>query len=125
MLAWILQQRWFGSKSRELSALHVIGAPVVCETEPLLALAVVEIRFHAGTHELYHVPIGFRREWPDAIAEVEGWQAYDALQDPELVKHLIGRMRSQDDVAGGEAMLEFRWSGGPDAELGDVRLNGD
>jgi trehalose synthase-fused probable maltokinase len=121
---WILQQRWFGSKSRELSAVHVIGAPVVCVDEPALALAVVEVRFHAGTHELYHLPLGFRREWDDPICEVEGWQAYDALQDPELVKHLIGRMRKQDDIAGGEAMVEFRWTGAAHGEVGDVRPMG-
>jgi trehalose synthase-fused probable maltokinase len=121
---WILEQRWFGSKSRELSSVQVIGAPVVCTDEPLLALAVVEVRFHAGTHELYHVPLGFRREWDEPICEVEGWFAYDALRDPELVEHLIERMRRQDEVAGGEAMLEFRWAGEGDGELGAVRPMG-
>ena len=121
---WILEQRWFGAKSREISQVHVIAAPVICVNEPKLVLAVVEIRFHAGTHELYHLPIGFRREWENGIAEVEGWIAYDALQDPELARDLIGRMRSQEDVAGGEAMVELRWTGDGDSDLGDVRPMG-
>ena len=109
---FVLGQRWFGAKSREIAHFQIVGAPVVCTDEPLLALALVELRFHPGTHELYHVPVGFRREWDgDAIAEVEGWIAYDALQDAELARGLIRRMRDNDDVQGGEAMLEFRSSG--------------
>ena len=57
------------------------------------------------------MPLGFRREWKDGIAEVEGWVAYDALADPELARELVERMRRQADVAGGEAMVEFRATG--------------
>jgi maltokinase len=121
---FVLGQRWFGAKSRELAHFTVIAAPVVRQDEPLLALALVEIRFHAGTHELYHVPLGFRRDWPDAIAEVEGWRAYDALADPELARELVVRMRSQSDVAGGEAMVEFRSTSASESSLEDVRPMG-
>ena len=58
---FVLRQRWFGSKSREIGHLTVVAAPVVRSEDPALALTLVEVRFHAGTHELYHVPIGFRR----------------------------------------------------------------
>jgi maltokinase len=106
---FVLRQRWFGSKSREIGHLTVVAAPVVRSEDPALALALVEVRFHAGTHELYHVPIGFRRSWDgEAIATVEDWTAYDALADPELGQDLMRLIRSQADVAGGEAMLEFR-----------------
>jgi trehalose synthase-fused probable maltokinase len=121
---FVLGQRWFGAKSRELAHFTVIAAPVVRQDEPLLALALVEIRFHAGTHELYHVPLGFRRDWPDAIAEVEGWRAYDALADPELAREFVVRMRSQSDVAGGEAMVEFRTTAAQEGGLGHVRPMG-
>jgi maltokinase len=87
--AFVLAQRWFGAKSREIAHFQVVAAPVVRTEEPLLALAIVEIRFHPGTHELYQVPLGFRREWKDGIAEVEGWVAYDALADPELARELV------------------------------------
>ena len=89
----------------------------------MLALALVEIRFHPGTHELYHVPLGFRREWDDAIAEVEGWKVYDALADPELARELVRAMRAELDVAGGEAMVEFRGPGA-DGSLEQVRPMG-
>ncbi len=121
---FVLEQRWFGAKSREISHFQVIGAPVVSADEPLLVLALVEIRFQPGTHELYHVPLGFRREWKDGIAEVEGWVAYDALTDPELARLLVRRMREQEDVAGGEAIVEFRATADTDGELVNVRPMG-
>ena len=121
---WILGQRWFGAKSREISHVNVIGAPVISEREPMLALAVVEIRFHAGTHELYHVPVGFRREWHDPITTVDGWQAYDALADPELARDLLARMRKNEDIAGGEAIVQFRWTGAAGDAVRDVRPMG-
>jgi maltokinase len=104
---FVLAQRWFGAKSREIAHFQVVGAPVVRDEEPLLALALVELRFHPGTHELYHVPLGFRREWENEIAEVDGWLAYDALDDPELVRETLDRMRAQATVAGGEAEVQF------------------
>ena len=124
LLEWILRQRWFGAKSREIAHVRVIGAPVVLEEEPMLVLAVLEIRFHPGTHELYHVPLGFRRAWTDPIVELEGWAVYDALADPELARELVLRMRSDDRVAGGEAVLEFRAAGDGDGPLAAVRPMG-
>jgi maltokinase len=122
--AFVLEQRWFGAKSREIAHFQVIGAPVVSGEEPLLVLALVEIRFQPGTHELYHLPLGFRRKRKDGIAEVEGWVAYDALTDPELARLLVLRMREQEDVAGGEAIVEFRASGESAGDLASVRPMG-
>ena len=121
---FLVRQRWFGAKSRELSHARVVAAPIVREEEPALALALVEIRFHESTHELYHVPIGLRREWDDAIAVVEDWKAYDALADPELASTLLELMRSQADVAGGEAAVEFRSTGPLAPDASDVRPMG-
>ena len=117
--SFVLRQRWFGAKSREIAHVGIVAAPVARTEEPLLALALVEIRFHPGTHELYSVPLGFRRSWEaEAIADVEGWSAYDALADPELARELVALMTAERDIAGGEAMLEFRSTGGT---LGEPR----
>ena len=121
---FVLAQRWFGAKSREIAHFQVIAAPVVRTEEPMLALALVEIRFHPGTHGLYHLPLGFRREWDDGIAEVEGWKVYDALADPELTRRIVEAMTAETDVAGGEAIVEFRGPGAPGAALERVRPMG-
>jgi maltokinase len=51
---WIVQQRWFASKAREIAGLNVL-ARVELSDDPALALELVEARFQAGTHELYQL----------------------------------------------------------------------
>jgi maltokinase len=51
---WIVQQRWFASKAREVAGLNVLKRVQLSES-PELALELVEARFQAGTHELYQL----------------------------------------------------------------------
>jgi predicted trehalose synthase len=51
---WVVQQRWFASKAREIAGLNVLER-VELSSEPALALELVEARFQAGTHELYQL----------------------------------------------------------------------
>ncbi|MCA1689271.1 MAG: hypothetical protein LC720_02140 [Actinobacteria bacterium] len=55
---WISAQRWFGAKARDVAQFNVLDVVVLRREPPALALTIVEARFGAGTHELYHVPIG-------------------------------------------------------------------
>ena len=88
LLGTIASQRWFGGKSRDVLDARVLDAGVPPEGPPFLALAIVEVRYGLQTHDLYHLPLGFRPSsegWSEAvIAETEGWVAYDAIADPEL-----------------------------------------
>ncbi len=95
---WLVEQRWFASKSREVGALRVLEATELGEdAEPQLALALVEVRFHAGTHELYQVPLGMRHAdegWGEAvIAQAGDRTIYDAMADPECVFRLARALR--------------------------------
>ncbi|MDQ3849130.1 MAG: hypothetical protein M3296_00740 [Actinomycetota bacterium] len=54
---WIREQRWFGSKAREVAAVNVLERQTLSE-DPVLEVALVEARFHAGTHELYQLMPG-------------------------------------------------------------------
>jgi maltokinase len=121
---FVLSQRWFGSKAGDVAQVSVLEAPQVRTTPPLLALAVVEVRFQPGTHELYHVPLGFRpREegWADAvIAEIDGWTAYDALVDPELARELLGLVRRRQTISTETSAIEFRAVEGTPEEAGTV-----
>jgi maltokinase len=111
LTTFVLGQRWFGSKSREVAHVNVLDSTVAREEEPALALALVEIRFHPGTHEIYHVPIGVRPAgWGDAqIAEADGRVLYDATADPQLVAELAALMREQRTLEAPEgATIEFR-----------------
>ena len=51
---WIVQQRWFASKAREIAGLNILER-IELSDAPALALELIEARFQAGTHELYQL----------------------------------------------------------------------
>src|SRR5215212_11921836 len=125
---WIVAQRWFGSKAREVAHIDVVEAISLRSEPPELVLALVEARFGEGTHETYQVPVGVRPSdegWGErVICETGEWTVYDALADPAAGRELLHRMRSgsSETVAGGT--LRFRWAASAGADLGgtvDVR----
>src|SRR4051812_7709383 len=124
---WVVAQRWFGSKSRQVSGLEVLQALPLRTEEPLLVLALVSARFPAGTHDLYQLPLGLRPasdNWDrGVIAEVDGWTVYDALLDPVHARELLDRMRQSSVAPAEDGTLAFRWAGdGADLNGGvDVR----
>ena len=71
--AWLTQQRWFASKARAVASVNVLER-IELSRAPALALEVVEVRFEAGTHELYQLlpgdPEGMR-----ALADLLGREA--------------------------------------------------
>jgi maltokinase len=65
--------RWFAAKDRALESAEVVGVPV---RDGLVSLAVVEVRFAAGTHEHYLIALG------------EGDEPVDAFERPEVAAQL-------------------------------------
>jgi maltokinase len=124
---FVLGQRWYGSKSDEVVQVQAVDAfPLREKDEPLLAVAVVETRFQTGTHELYNVPVGLRRG-KGGFASVDGWSAFDALEDDELVRGVVEMIRAQERVEHDHGTLEFSTVGGlveDLVELGAVRAMG-
>ena len=117
---FVLEQRWYGSKSDEVVQVQAVDAfPLRDRDEPLLAVAVVETRFQTGTHELYNVPVGLRRG-KGGFASVEGWSAFDALEDDELVRGLVEMIRAQERVEHDHGTLEFSTVGGLVEDLGEL-----
>jgi maltokinase len=110
--AFVLGQRWFGSKTREVSSLQVTAASTARTIAPLLVVALVECRFDTGTHDTYHLPLGFRpaeEGWTDgAIGDVAGWTAYDAAADPAHARELAHLMRQRETLTTDAGRLEFR-----------------
>jgi maltokinase len=96
---FVLAQRWYGSKSEEVASVRAVDAfPLREDGEPLVAVAVVEVRFQSGTHDLYNVPVGLRRG-AGGFASVDGWAAFDALEGEQLVLDLV-------ELIGAQATLE-------------------
>ncbi|HEY1275547.1 MAG TPA: phosphotransferase [Thermoleophilaceae bacterium] len=110
---FILPQRWFGSKAREVVHLGVLDVVPLRLEEPLLAAVLVEARFAPGTHEVYQLPVGVRAEsdgWEEGvIASGDGVILYDALTDPEQAHALLHLMRLESRVESEHAVSEFHW----------------
>jgi maltokinase len=126
LAAYVTGRRWFGAKSREVVGARVLEATAAREDAPALVFALVEIRFLPGTHEIYQLPFGLRRteDWGNdgVIGQVDGWTAYDAMDDPELARELVRLIGSGETIETGDAMLEFRTVDGvPEARLADAR----
>jgi len=115
---YVLAQRWYGSKSEEVASVRAVDAfPLQRGGEkPLLAVAVVEVRFAAGTHDLYNVPLGLRRG-DGGFASADGWSAFDALEDEELVQGLVDLLREQATVEHEGGTVQF-------CTIGDVGEGG-
>jgi len=119
---WVVEQRWFGSKSREVTHLNVMEAVPLRTESPMLVLALIEAVFSAGTHETYQVPLGFRpaaEGWDErVICTAEDWTVYDGLADPAFGRELLHRMRSDAEVTVDDGVLGFHWA--PSASSGTV-----
>jgi maltokinase len=128
LLGTIASQRWFGGKSRDVLDARVLDAGVQPEGPPFLALAIVEVRYGLQTHDLYHLPLGFRpagEGWDESvIAETEGWVVYDAIADPELVRRIVELLRAGATIETGDATIVFTTTGELPAELESIRPMG-
>jgi maltokinase len=109
---FVESRRWFGSKAQDVAGVRVLDTAVLRTQAPLLAGAVAEVRFGAGTHELYQLLLGVRPAedgWDEeVVAEVDGWVVYEALNDPLLARELVQMMRTETSVQGDAGAVEFR-----------------
>jgi maltokinase len=82
LLGWLREQRWFGSKSQSLSGLDVVEEAAVDDE---LSLAMVQVHFATGSHELYQLVLD-----PNA-------ESFDVLSDGQRAHHLLAAI---DDARG-------------------------
>jgi maltokinase len=124
--AYVVTQRWFGSKSREVAEVEVIESIPLREGNPSLDLDILEVRFQPGTHELYQLPLGRRPdtgEWDQGrICATGGDVYYDAMLDPELVIELARLIQSDAEIRTRQGVAVFRsFAGRLDLPLQQVR----
>lgn len=97
---WLGRQRWFGAKGREVSAVEVVSATSLTDTEPLLDLLVLAVSFaDGGPAQHYQLLLGRRQEARGelehvTIGRVGGLCAYDALWDHTATAWLLEAVRA-------------------------------
>jgi trehalose synthase-fused probable maltokinase len=92
LIDFVTAQRWFGSKTREVTHAQVIDRATLRDSEPALELALVEVRFETGTHETYQLLTD---------------ESHDALDDPRQVRELVHMIRGGAKLPAAEGVLEF------------------
>jgi trehalose synthase-fused probable maltokinase len=113
LMEFVRSRRWFGSKAEEITNVQLLDGVVVRSQPPLLIASVAEVRFHAGTHELYQLLLGLRDGSDDRPGDVisvshDSVVAYEALGDPLLARELVHLMRGEATIRGDESAVEFR-----------------
>jgi len=98
LIDYVTEQRWYGSKSRTVSHSQVLDTIALRSTEPEYSLALVEIRFDTGAHDIYQL----------LCASSGGELELDGLQDPALARELVHAVRSGLTLQGEEGVVEFR-----------------
>jgi maltokinase len=94
----VVRQRWYGAKSREVAHANVLDSVVLRTAEPQFALAIVEMRYDTGAHDIYQLLYALR----------EGSIELDGLEDASLGRELVSAMRSGITLQGAEGIAEFR-----------------
>ena len=98
LIAHVTRQRWYGAKSRDVAHAEVLDSVVVRTSEPQLVLALVEMRYETGAHDIYQLVYAVR----DGAIELDG------LGDTALARELVSAMRSGLNLQGTEGIVEFR-----------------
>jgi maltokinase len=89
LIAYVTAQRWYGSKGREVAHASIVDSVEL----PGLLLALVEVRFPEGTHEVYQLIVG---------------QELDGLAEPAVARELVHLVRTgESQPTRGEATVEF------------------
>jgi trehalose synthase-fused probable maltokinase len=98
LIDYVTRQRWYGAKSRTVSHSELLDTVSVRQAEPQLTLALVEMRFDTGAHEIYQLLFtGGEGDGPsDGLAE-----------DAGIAREIVSAMRTGLTLQGSEGVVEF------------------
>src|SRR5215472_11244656 len=103
LATWLVKQRWFAGKGRELRDLAIIADTEVVSGDPELRHLIVTVSYDT-TVDYYQVLTGLRHELPDELQHArigpsgDGRQAYDGLHDAELTRTLLAGIATDESI---------------------------
>ena len=91
LIEYVTEQRWYGAKSRGVVHAEVVDSVELRVEAPQLVLALVEVRYETGAHDLYQVLFSPGQS-----------------QDESVARELVAAMGSGLTLRGGQGAVEFR-----------------
>jgi len=116
LIEYVTRQRWYGAKSRTVSHSEVLDTVTIRQANPQLSLALVEMRFDTGTHDVYQLLVS---------SDTEGEPIDGLAKDAGIAREIVSAMRAGATLQGSEGLAEFTPAEDFSAlgrELGAVRL---
>src|SRR5215469_6334858 len=119
LATWLVRQRWFAGKGRELHDLAIVADAEIVSGDPELRHLIITVS-HGTTVDYYQVLAGMRRRLPARLRHArigpsgDGRQAYDALHDSDLTKPLLAALAAEGSIGS----LQMRKVGGASFESG-------
>ncbi len=113
LIEHVTRQRWYGAKSRTVSHAELLDTIVLRQAEPQLELALVEMRYDTGAHDLYQLVFSGSTDG-DALVD-----------DAGIAREIVSAMRAGLTLQGSQGLAEFRPADDFSAlgrELGAARL---
>ncbi len=95
LLGWLGEQRWFASKRQTLSGLEVVEEGAIDDE---LALAIVQVQFATGAHELYQL----------LMTQDEAEDDVDVLSDGQHAHRLLAAIDEGRVIDGRHGRFYFR-----------------
>jgi trehalose synthase-fused probable maltokinase len=95
LLPFLQEQRWYGAHSRDVQGAGVVDSVPLCE-DGRLRVALVDLRFDTGAHDLYQL----------LVREVDG-EIFEAAGDPALATRLVELAAERATVEGEDGHIKF------------------
>ena len=116
LIEYVTRQRWYGAKSRTVSHSDVLDTITIRQADPRLSLALVEMRFDTGAHEIYQLLVS---------GDPDGETVDGLAEDAGIAREIVSAMRTGLTLQGSEGVAEFSPADDFSAlgrELGTARL---
>src|SRR2546430_14035575 len=98
LIEYVTRRRWCGAKSRTVSHSEVLDTVTIRQAEPQLSLALVEMRFDTGAHDIYQLLVS---------GGDEGVPSDGLAEDAGLAREIVSAMRAGVALQGSEGVAEF------------------
>jgi maltokinase len=95
----VTRQRWYGAKSRTVSHSELLDTVAIRQAEPQLTLALVEMRYDTGAHDIYQLLFSGSLE-AEPVDVLAG--------DAGSVREIVSAMRTGLTLQGSQGVAEFR-----------------